>query len=80
MSTLHKGQNEIGNTLASKEGQRKRLLCSNKVGIGCPSLDFDSSSEFATKDALVKELARILVYGFLEMNRRELKEKRGQRD
>lgn len=58
MEPLHKGGSTDKNPFVPKEGQRP-LLCSNRVGSRCPSLDSDHALSNETLYAL-EELGDVL--------------------
>jgi hypothetical protein len=58
--------NEI-KTVVSKVGQRG-CSCSNGIGTRCPTLEFNSNSEFATVEEAIDYLASILVEIFMAVD------------
>ena len=70
MKALGKSQ-QYTETLVPKSGQRKRLLPSSKVGTRCPALGFDTIPAEVSDDILIKELAKILVEGYIELQKNE---------
>lgn len=74
MSKRHKGSDNIGIYVETKEGERGPL-CRNKANVRSPSLGFNSNSGLVTEKMKLDYLASILVKIFLEQKRNERQQK-----